>query len=193
MEDLLNKAEKSLRGMKHVDAKDLALRTILPILRQMLRENAKVFSAVEANFHNIFSTLSLDETQGDFLQATFQHVTGLHEFVDELLLAAGFLVTDEEGMMKPSESIPSGILEKLLSFQQQGALWFAQYEAVSTAIEEDLDDDDDDFDDDDDDDFEDDELEASGEGEPETEAEEPQPAEEPASENPAETQEVAHG
>jgi hypothetical protein len=152
MLDLINKADARLRGMKHVDGRDLALQTILPLLKHMQRENDKVFAAIEENFHELFLTLHLVDENKSFLDATFSHITGLHQFVDEVLLSAGFVVlNEEEGGIRPAEHMPSGVLEKLLMFQAQGAAWFAQYEAVRAVAEEELEDDAD-YDEDDDDD-----------------------------------------
>ena len=152
MKELIDKAKTLTRGHKHVDAKTALLQTVFPLFEVMWRQFEEMATNVDHNFQGIYETLAISN-DGAFLDNTEQLVTELNQFVDRILLAAGFFVKnpDGEGFL-PTESMPQEVAEKLAELTSMGFSWFQQLEAVRLAADEDsLDDDEDDDEDDEDD------------------------------------------
>jgi hypothetical protein len=151
MQEIIAKAKKQLKDASSLEARDLALRTMIPLFEAMQKQIEDMVSNVDANFSDLYATLNLS-SEDVFLDNTQNLVMELNAFIDAILLAAGFLKPHPESLgFLPTEKLPPEIQEKLQDLANKGQVWFAQLEAIRDAIDDDddEDDDDDDFDDED--------------------------------------------
>lgn len=143
--DPIAKTRARLQNIKHLDAKELALRHILPLMAAQEARITQALSNVDENFADIFGLLGFATDESEFLDKTGEMVEELSTFVDGLLLAAGFTSIDPEtGEKTVTEKMPPEVAQAVQEWSARLMNWFNTLEVLKVAAADAAEDDDDD-------------------------------------------------
>lgn len=165
MKELIEKAAKRLGQQKHVDAKDLAVNTVLPLFRTLWAHFEQMSQNVDANFSDVYEALHLS-SDGALVEQVQTFIVEQGSMVDDLMLALGYLQprpAPQQGYVF-SDTVPAELRERYERLEASVLDVMHRLTEIKDLVESDADEDDeddeededdvdtDDFDDDDDDD-----------------------------------------
>lgn len=139
----IKKTRARLKTMKHVDAKDLALHTMLPLFEVFTSFLDQIIENVDHNFTQVFETLAV-ANDGHFMTSTHRLVSDLSQLVDAIMVSCGYFIPNPDesvGGFIPGEDCPKEILEKIQELQIRSIQWFEQFAEVQKLADEDSEDD----------------------------------------------------
>lgn len=118
----LAKLVAKYKDARHIDLKSFALFDLLPMLRLMNAQYAEAFAAAEENFDTVFASLG---GSGDdhLLEMTEDLVGAYNVFIDRVLVSAGFLVEESEGLFKPTDRFPADLQEEFRTLGERVVEW----------------------------------------------------------------------
>lgn len=170
---LFEKSQKRLNGIKRIEAKDLALGYIYPLLAEMYRSLQEMGQNTDENFEDVYKALNLSSDYFVLKNAS-NLITKLGAFIDSVMISAGYLEKTDQGLVITTK-MPPAIMEQFTALPEelvntltaiQEAMEADGSEDEDGGSEDEFDDDeDDDGDDEGDDEDSNEEVDASFEGE----------------------------
>jgi hypothetical protein len=147
MKDLIDKAAKRLQQQKHVDAKDLGLNTLFPIMRAMWAHFEQMSENVDANFADVYGVLNL-AGDGSLIEQIQEFIVMQGSMVDDLMLLGGQLENKEnqEGYTF-AEGASEELKNRYLQLQNKVVEVMSHLNDIREAVESEVDEDDEDEDD----------------------------------------------
>jgi len=131
----ISKYAARLTQMKHIDAKDLALNYIFPLLTRLAKESGDHAELIA----DLTEAVAEDGFDFDALAETFENALGtivkLAQLLDETMVTAGFYTVSKNGLVA-TDKLPTNLRESYEAVGAQGLDAVRDIQEAMQAIEE---------------------------------------------------------